>query len=501
MGIVPLNVSVLIVVLGVNPVPLTVTVMPVGPCVGVSVITGVVTVNDAVALSLSPSDPAAVTVYGVPDAVPEIVTVQLTVPVPDTVAPHAPIVAPAPIVVVTVAPRVNPVPDTPTDTPLGPCVGVSVITGVVTVNDAVALSKLPSDPVAVTVYVTADPLTANVQLLNVPVPVAVHELADPIVPPVVIVNVIVTSGVNPLPDAVTVTPLSPCVGVSANVGTVTVNVPVAASPPTSVTVTVVPDVPLGTANVQLRTPTPPAVREPLVQLAIATPSKTSPTVRVTENPVPDTVTVAPTGPCVGLTMIPGNVTVNVQIAVWPPTSVAVTVIPDVPLGTLNVHVNAPAALVVKEPLVQLATVTPSKTSPTARVTEKPVPETVTVAPTGPWVGFTVIAGDVTVNAPVATWPPTPVAVTVVPDVPLGTLNVHVNTPVPPVVKEPLVQLAIVTPSKTSPTALVTENPVPEIVTVAPTGPWVGLTVIAGVVTVNVCALVGVFVSQSSPATS
>ncbi|MGD0588659.1 MAG: hypothetical protein ABSA63_07725 [Thermoplasmata archaeon] len=192
----------------------------------------------------------------------------------------------------------NPVPDTPTDTPLGPCVGVSVTTGVVTVNDAVALSRLPSDPVAVTVYVTADPLIVNEQPLYAPVPVAEHELADPIVPPVVIVNVIVTSGVNPLPDAATVTPLSPCVGVSANVGMVTVNVPVAASPPTSVTVTVVPDVPLGTANVQLKAPAPPVVREPLSQLAIVTPSKTSPTVRVTEKPVPDTATVAPTGPCI-----------------------------------------------------------------------------------------------------------------------------------------------------------------------------------------------------------
>jgi hypothetical protein len=117
----------------------------------VSVITGVVTVNDAVALSLPPSDPAAITVYGVPDVVPEIGTVQLNVPVPDTVGPHAPTVAPAPIVVATVAPRVNPVPDTLTDTPLGPCVGVSVITGVVIVNDAVALSEPSSDPVTVTV--------------------------------------------------------------------------------------------------------------------------------------------------------------------------------------------------------------------------------------------------------------------------------------------------------------------------------------------------------------
>ncbi len=46
------------------------------------------------------------------------------------------------------------------------------------------------------------------------------------------------------------------------------------------------------------------------------------------------------------------------------------------------------------------------------------------------------------------------------------------------------QLEIVTPSKTSPTVLDTEKPVPDTVTVAPTGPWLGLTVIAGVVIVN-----------------
>ncbi|MGD0588660.1 MAG: hypothetical protein ABSA63_07730 [Thermoplasmata archaeon] len=45
----------------------------------------------------------------------------------------------------------NPVPDTPTDTPLGPCVGASVIAGVVIVKYAVARSLPPSDPVAVTV--------------------------------------------------------------------------------------------------------------------------------------------------------------------------------------------------------------------------------------------------------------------------------------------------------------------------------------------------------------
>ena len=130
-------------------------------------------------------------------------------------------------------PGVNPVPLTVTMIPVGPCVGVSEIAGIVTVNDAVALSEPPSDPVAVTVYVAAAPLTVNVQPLNVPAPVALHELADPIVPPAVIVNVIATPGVNPLPDAVTVTPLGPCVGVSEITGVVIVNGAVALSEPPS----------------------------------------------------------------------------------------------------------------------------------------------------------------------------------------------------------------------------------------------------------------------------
>ncbi len=79
-----------------------------------------------------------------------------------------------------------------------------------------------------------------------------------------------------------------------------------------------------------------------------------------------------------------------------------TVVPEVPLGTANVQVNAPLVPVVREPLVQLVIVTESKTSDDSAVdTEKPVPETVTLAPTGPCVGVTVIACVVTVNVPPA----------------------------------------------------------------------------------------------------
>ena len=249
----------------------------------------------------------------------------------------------------------------------------------------------------------------------------------------------------------------------------------------------VPKVPLGTLNVQLNVPVALVVNDPLVQVETVTPSKTRDASAVEiEKPVPATVTVAPIGPCPGVTVIAGVVTVKAPVASCPPKSVAVTVVPDVPEGTLNTQLNAPVAPVVSEPLVQLEMVTPSKTSDASAVdTEKPVPDTVTVAPSGPCPGVTVIDGVVSVNVPVASWPPTSVAVTVVPEVPLGTLKVQLKAPVPLDVSEPVVQLEIVIPSKTRDArAVETEKPVPATVTVAPIGPCPGVTVIAGVVTVN-----------------
>ena len=76
--------------------------------------------NAAVALSKLPSDPVAVSVYAVAEAVPVIVTVQLNVPPVATTAPQLVMVAPELIVVVIVLPGVKPLPETVTDTPLGP---------------------------------------------------------------------------------------------------------------------------------------------------------------------------------------------------------------------------------------------------------------------------------------------------------------------------------------------------------------------------------------------
>jgi hypothetical protein len=183
------------------------------------------------------------------------------------------------------------------------------------------------------------------------------------------------------------------------------------------------------------------------------------------------------------------VTLKVAVATWPPTSVAVTVDVVVPLGTTKVQLNAPTVFVVSEPFVQWVIFTPSKFRDDSAVeTENPVPETVTVAPCAPEEGEIVIFGVVTVNVPDAeSWgdDPRSVAVTVVPEVPLGTGNVQLNVTAPRVVNEPELQRVMGTPRNDSVTAFDTVNPVPPTVTVAPTGPWVGVTLIFGVVTVNV----------------
>jgi hypothetical protein len=146
----PVAIVVVIVTPGVNPLPETVVVAPLGPWAGVRVMLVVVTVNVAVDLSNAPSDPVAVTVYAA-GVLEVIATVQLNVPVAATVAPQAPIVAPLPMLDATVAPGVNPVPEIVVEAPLGPRVGASEIAGCVTVKAAVALSNEPSEPVAVTV--------------------------------------------------------------------------------------------------------------------------------------------------------------------------------------------------------------------------------------------------------------------------------------------------------------------------------------------------------------
>ncbi len=89
---------------------------------------------------------------------------------------------------------------------------------------------------------------------------------------------------------------------------------------------------------------------------------------------------------------------NVPLALWPPTSVATTAVPEVELGTLNVQLNAPELPVVNDPGLQLEIVTVSSTSDVSvDETEKPVPDTVTDVPSGPTSGETTMLSDVTKN--------------------------------------------------------------------------------------------------------
>jgi len=91
----------------------------------------------------------------------------------------------------------------------------------------------------------------------------------------------------------------------------------------------------------------------------------------------------------------GIVTLKVLVVVCPLTSVAVTVVPDVPIGTAKVQLNdSHVPLAIRDPARQAVTGRLSKTNATVLGTEKPVPDTVTVAPAGPWFGATSISGAV-----------------------------------------------------------------------------------------------------------
>jgi len=203
----PASIEVETVAPGVKPLPEAVTTTPLGPCPGLSVIAGRVTVKAAVALSKLPSEPVAFTMYvaGVEDV---IVTVQENAPPAVTEAPHAEMVAPEPIVVVIDEAGVKPVPDTSTPTPVGPCDGESTIEGTVTWNVVDALSKAPSEPEAVIRYgpgVAAATVTAQLKVPLADTVASQLETEAPL-PTVVVMDVL---GVNPTPVTVVVTPLGP----------------------------------------------------------------------------------------------------------------------------------------------------------------------------------------------------------------------------------------------------------------------------------------------------
>jgi hypothetical protein len=106
---------------------------------------------------------------------------------------------------------------------------------------------------------------------------------------------------------------------------------------------------VGTVNVHVKPPTAEVVTEVQVCVAGVAPLNVIvPIVVRTENPVPVTVTVVPTGPVLGDRVIAGVVTVNVAVPVSELASVAVTALApeEVEDGTTKVHVKVPVEDVV-----------------------------------------------------------------------------------------------------------------------------------------------------------
>ncbi|MCL4307792.1 MAG: hypothetical protein M1126_00250 [Candidatus Thermoplasmatota archaeon] len=137
--------------------PVTVTVTPLGPDEGLSIMLATVPVNVAVAVSLAIL-PFAITEFAAPLLLKEKPLAELAVKVQDP--PPEPegetvivqrVVEVGPVITIVVSVDANPATVAVTITPLGPDDGESVRLVTVAVNRAVALSKLPSDPFAVTV--------------------------------------------------------------------------------------------------------------------------------------------------------------------------------------------------------------------------------------------------------------------------------------------------------------------------------------------------------------
>jgi hypothetical protein len=157
-----------------KPLPVTVTVIPVTPELGVSTILGPVTVN--VACAESPVEPVTVTVY-VPGDTPPTKKLPLGVPLPAVIV-HVGVVTRVlgPIVQGPVSPNENPVPVTVTVDPSPPDVGERVILalpggGPVTLNAAVP-DISPVLPLTWTRYVPGVAVFATVKLLPVNAPEA-----------------------------------------------------------------------------------------------------------------------------------------------------------------------------------------------------------------------------------------------------------------------------------------------------------------------------------------
>ena len=233
-----------------------------------------------------------------------------------------------------------------------------------------------------------------------------------------------SAGANPLPVTVTTVPTAPEVGLSMIVGAeaVTVNLASAIWPVTApvISMSYVPVGTLPTVNVKGdSTPVPEnvhaagAVTTPGVGLEICGQGAKKAPASAESKPLPLTVTMVPTGPNVGLSVIEGPVTVSVAWATSP--EEPVNMIEYGPGTVVGVIVNVkgsntpllriwhvPGLLIIAG--VELESSGEQPTKMPASELSKPLPETVTTVPPGPEVGFSVIIGPVTVKT---AWPISP----------------------------------------------------------------------------------------------
>src|SRR6266571_7105376 len=195
-------------------------------------------------------------------------------------------------------------------------------------------------------------------------------------------------------------------------------------------------------------------------------------------PVPVTVTVVPTLPAEGLSVME-TVTEKAAVAVWEDASVAVTVwAPKVEAGTVKEAENKPELSV-----VAVATVDEPNVTVTPELDEKLVPETVTREPTAPNVGLKLIPAF-RVKVADAEFENASVAVTAwAPFVETGTVNVALNEPVALVLELPMIVASNVTVIDEDPA-----KPAPLTVNEEPAWPPVGLNVIDAITVIEAVAV-------------
>jgi hypothetical protein len=156
----------------------------------------------------------------------------------------------------------------------------------------------------------------------------------------------------------------------------------------------------------------------------------------------------------------------------------------VPLGTVKAQLKLPLELDWQEAGVVLMMVLPN-VMVMVWLGRKPLPATVTLVPIGPWLGLKVRFGVVTANVAEAELFEVSVAVTVPVYAALATVREQLKLPLVSAVSVPEEQVVMLRLPNWRVMGWLGMKLLPVTVTLVPTGPELGLKLIAGVVTVNV----------------